>query len=178
MLAKQIKFPSPGKIELQEFDFKTENLKATEIAMKNRYSIISAGTELEILSGKEWWAPLPFVPGYGSVGEIIALGKDVGNFQIGDRVLTYGKHASHILSSVMTIPLPDELDSLRAVFTRMAAVSITAVRVSKAELGDYVAVYGLGLVGNFAAQLFTLAGCEVIGIDISQRRPLLKRLLT
>ena len=35
----------------------------------------------------------------------------------------------------------------------MAAVSITALRVSAAELGDHVAIFGLGLVGNLCAQL-------------------------
>jgi UDP-N-acetyl-D-mannosaminuronate dehydrogenase len=42
--------------------------------------------------------------------------------------------------------------------------------VSDAELGDWVAVYGLGLVGNLCAQLFALAGCRVIGIDLFQER--------
>jgi threonine dehydrogenase-like Zn-dependent dehydrogenase len=52
----------------------------------------------------------------------------------------------------------------------MAAVAITSLRITEAEFGDFVAVMGLGLVGNFAAQLFTLAGCEVIGIDPSPNR--------
>jgi threonine dehydrogenase-like Zn-dependent dehydrogenase len=33
-----------------------------------------------------------------------------------------------------------------------------------------VVVIGLGLVGNFAAQLFQIAGGEVIGVDIAERR--------
>ncbi|MDR1280564.1 MAG: zinc-binding dehydrogenase [Opitutaceae bacterium] len=52
----------------------------------------------------------------------------------------------------------------------MASVAITAVRTSGAELGDHVAIIGLGLVGNLAAQLLALSGCEVIGIDISEKR--------
>jgi threonine dehydrogenase-like Zn-dependent dehydrogenase len=52
----------------------------------------------------------------------------------------------------------------------MIGVSFTALRISTIELGDYVAVTGLGLVGNFAAQLSGLQGGRVIGLDLSQRR--------
>ena len=38
------------------------------------------------------------------------------------------------------------------------------------ELGDYVAVTGLGLVGNFAAQLAQLQGGRAIGLDLSEKR--------
>ncbi|MFX0183177.1 MAG: zinc-binding alcohol dehydrogenase [Candidatus Hodarchaeota archaeon] len=170
MKAQQIIFPTPGVVELEEFDFNIADLGNTDIAIETEFSIVSAGTELAILEGIESWAPLPFVPGYGSVGEIIAIGKSIQQFEIGDRVFTFGKHASHGLTSILTLPIPDGLDSLETVISRMAAVSITANRVSQAELGDYVSVFGLGLVGNLSAQLFTLSGCEVIGIDMSQPR--------
>lgn len=170
MKAQQVIFPSPGEVELEEFDFNTQNLGNTDIAIETEFSIISAGTELAIMEGIESWAPLPFVPGYGSIGEVIAVGKLINQFKVGDRVFTYGKHASLGLTSILTLPVPDNLNSLEAVISRMAAVSITANRVSQAELGDYVAVFGLGLVGNLSAQLFTLCGCKVIGIDISQPR--------
>ena len=58
----------------------------------------------------------------------------------------------------------------QAVFTRMVCVAFTALRISNIELGDYVGVTGLGLVGNFAAQLAALQGGRVIGLDLSQRR--------
>ncbi|MHA2246233.1 MAG: zinc-dependent alcohol dehydrogenase [Candidatus Hodarchaeales archaeon] len=170
MKAQQIIFPSPGKVELEEFNFDIENLGSTDIAIETEFSIVSAGTELAILEGIESWAPLPFVPGYGSVGRIIAVGKSVKQFQLGNRVFTFGKHASKGLTSILTLPVPDGLDSLKAVISRMAAVSITANRISQAEIGDFVSIFGLGLVGNISAQLFSLSGCEVIGIDISQSR--------
>ncbi|MFX1283532.1 MAG: zinc-binding alcohol dehydrogenase [Promethearchaeota archaeon] len=170
MKAQQIIFPSPGEVELEEFYFNTLNLGNADIAIETEYSIISAGTELAIMKGIESWAPLPFVPGYGSIGKVIAVGKVFKQFKVGDRVFTFGKHASQALTSILTLPVPNGLDSLKAVISRMAAVSITANRISQAELGDYVCVFGLGLVGNLSAQLFTLCGCEVIGIDISQSR--------
>jgi threonine dehydrogenase-like Zn-dependent dehydrogenase len=52
----------------------------------------------------------------------------------------------------------------------MAGVSITALRSSSVQPGDRVVVIGLGLVGNFAAQLFQLAGAHVLGLDVSAKR--------
>ncbi|MFX0016130.1 MAG: zinc-binding alcohol dehydrogenase [Promethearchaeota archaeon] len=170
MKAQQIIISSPGVVKLEEFEFNFRNLGNNDIAIETEFSIISAGTELAILEGIESWASLPFVPGYGSVGEVIAIGKSIRHFKSGDRVFTFGKHASHGLTSVLTLPVPDTLSSLDAVVSRIAAVSITANRVSQAELGDYISVFGLGLVGNLSAQFFTLCGCEVIGIDISKSR--------
>ena len=170
MRTKQIIFTKPRTAELQEIDVDLENLGPNELGIKTHYSLISPGTELACFRGTESWAKLPMMPGYAGCGEVIAVGKDVKNFKTGDMVFSYTKHASHVKTNRMVAKLPAGVDSKLAPFARMAAVSITALRVSNAELGDHVTVLGLGLVGNFAAQLFTLAGCEVIGIDPSDRR--------
>ena len=53
----------------------------------------------------------------------------------------------------------------------MAGVAITAVRSANVSPGDKVLVVGLGLVGNFAAQLFQLAGADVLASDpLDERR--------
>lgn len=170
MKGKQLVFTEPWKAELKEYDFDAGKVGDNDVAIKTEYSVVSAGTELAILSGNEGWAKLPFVPGYGGVGKIIAMGKNVKNFSEGDRVFSYTKHQSYANSAIMVVPLPEGIDGKLAVMARIAGVSITSLRVSEAELGDWVAVYGLGLVGNLAAQLFTLAGCNVIGIDLSEKR--------
>ena len=132
--------------------------------IETEYSLISAGTELANRDAVLGAAHLPCVPGYGSVGRVL------DGARAGERVFTYGRHAKFSPEKVAVVPLPAGLDPVKAVFARMAAVSITSLRVADAALGDWVAVFGLGLVGNFAAQLFTLAGCEVIAIDPAARR--------
>jgi threonine dehydrogenase-like Zn-dependent dehydrogenase len=53
------------------------------------------------------------------------------------------------------------------VLVRMAGVAITAVRRAVGlQPGASAVVLGLGLVGNFAAQLLQLAGLEVRGFDV------------
>jgi threonine dehydrogenase-like Zn-dependent dehydrogenase len=165
----RVMFPEAGRAELQSFPM-PEIVKPTDIIIETEYSIVSAGTELACRAGIEGWAPLPFCPGYGSVGRVIAHGDAVKDIAVGQRVLTFGKHAKHALADAIVVPVPGGLDPAEAVFARMASIAITGVRVSAAELGDTVAVIGLGLVGNLAAQLFALSGCEVIGIDPSPAR--------
>lgn len=167
---QRVMFPTPGVCTLEAFDFSSDALAPDQIAIKSLYTLISPGTELACLSGKESWAKLPFSPGYAGTGEIIALGSGVKDYAVGDRVFTYTGHASHAKTNRLYTHLPEGLDPKLGVFARLAGVSMTSLRVSAAELGDYVAVTGLGLVGNLAAQLFTLAGCEVIGIDPSPAR--------
>src|SRR5439155_13462024 len=73
-------------------------------------------------------------------------------------------------SDLMVARVPEQLDPRRAVLARMGQVAFTAVRLGNAELGDTVAVQGLGLVGNLAAQLLKLSGCNVIGLRSEERR--------
>lgn len=170
MQGKRLVFAEPGVTELQPFEIDVADLGPTQVAIETEYSVLSAGTELAVLRGTEAWAPLPFGPGYGAVGQVIGAGAAVRNAAVGDRLLCYTPHATHAISDGPPYRLPDGLDPKRAVFARTGAVAMTARRVSDAELGDYVAVLGLGLVGNLAAQLFKLSGCAVIGIDPSASR--------
>lgn len=163
--AKHVIFVEPNVVRLEGFEFDptpTDN----EVVIRTSASIVSAGTELACLSGIEDWARLPFAPGYGAVGQVIAVGKEVRAISIGDMVFTHSNHASHARCRVVTVKVPEGSDPFNAVFARMASVAITALRVSSAELGDKVAVIGLGSVGNLASQIFNLAGCDVMGIDI------------
>lgn len=167
--SSRVMFTAPGRAELQSFPTPTISAP-TDILIETEFSIVSAGTELACRAGIESWAPLPFCPGYGSVGRVIAKGDAARDVEIGQRILTFGKHARHALVENIAVPVPEGLDASAATFARMGSVAITSLRASDAELGDFVAVIGLGVVGNLAAQLFALSGCEVIGIDLSPRR--------
>ncbi len=170
VLVRQVVFPQANVVQLEEEVEVDLTPTAGEVVIRTLVTIISAGTELACLAGLADWAPFPFRPGYGAIGEVIAVGEGVTDVQIGDVILTYSNHANHAKARVIAVKVPEGLDPFKAVFARMANVSITALRVSDAELGDTVAVIGLGVVGNLAAQLFQLAGCRVIGIDRIPKR--------
>ena len=171
MKTQEVMFLNTDEVAFKTRELDSSNLAPNQILFATEYSVVSAGTELAIWRGVESWAPLPNVPGYGAVGIVQKVGSAVKRCAPGERIFCYGKHASFaIMEERLVIPVPAELDPRQAVLARMGQVAYTSVRVGGVELGDTVAVTGLGLVGNLAAQLLKLAGCTVIGFDLSDRR--------
>lgn len=180
MKYQSVLFTGANSIELGELEGDFFPLGAYDVLARTQVSLISAGTELACLSGVEAWFGFPGTPGYASVSEVVAVGAAVRGISEGDLVYGMGGHRQYQLYDTcnpraLCVKVPPGLDAAQAVFTRMICVSFTALRISSIELGDYVAVTGLGLVGNFAAQLAQLQGGNVIGLDLSARRAQLAR---
>ncbi len=173
MKSKKIVFSAPFKVELWNDEVELSNLAENAIALKTHYTLISPGTDMACLAGIESWFKLPNTPGYTAVGEVVATGSKVTNFAKGDLVYQFGgsnKEYQIVSSSELLIKLPKGIKENLVPFARMASIALTALRVGPVELGDLVAVTGLGLVGNFAVQLAKNAGAKVIAIDISEKR--------
>jgi len=189
MKALQIFFPSPYQVVLEEKEI-DEEIGDKEILVKNHYTLISPGTELAFYTGthvglsdpNNKWAKYPFYPGYASVGEVIKVGKDISEFKVGDLVYTLGRHCSVIkteLSDPLNRPvvkLSKDISQEEILFARLVAISLTAIHVGKFEIGEYTAVFGLGLIGNFVSQLLKIRGIGVIGIDPVENRLLKAKL--
>ncbi len=167
MQAQQLVITEVGHIGLEPYD--PGRPGPGEVLYRSLVTLISTGTEGARFSGLQPTA-FPFAPGYAAVGEVLEVGSQVTDVAPGDRIFTYGNHASIARTKTLYAKLPDGLAPERAVFARLANVALTAIRVSDVALGDSVAVIGLGLVGNCCAQLFELAGAEVMGLDLSPRR--------
>ncbi len=176
MVNRKIVFTKPGKVELISENFNEKINNPDEVICKNQYSLVSPGTELACLSGIESWFKLPGTPGYIAVGEVLKKGENIAHVNIGDKVYTYGQHAEYYkintkaFDTGMCIRVPESLLLNLVPFTRIGTIAMASLRVSNIQLGDYVAVTGLGLVGNLAAQLAQLQGGKVIGIDINSSR--------
>src|SRR3954468_9743458 len=170
MIAKRISFPEANRAVLEEFEL-DEKLEGAQALVQAEYSIISAGTEGANFTGLELehpgraptWCYPRTTTGYGHLGRVVALGPAAKGLRVGDRVLSFSPHASFWKCDTgrFALAVPADADGTRAVFTRMAGVAVTALRASSVAAGDTVAVIGLGLVGNLAAQLFQIAGADV-----------------
>ena len=132
--------------------------------VRTLYSFASAGTELAKLTGTQR-VPYPFVTGNRAVGEVLAVGSEVGHVRPGMVVLTHTPHASHALTDRFCVPVADGVRLEHAAAVSLALVAMTALRVSPPELGDRAVVFGQGVVGNLCAQLLTAAGAEVVAVD-------------
>jgi predicted dehydrogenase/threonine dehydrogenase-like Zn-dependent dehydrogenase len=69
--------------------------------------------------------------------------------------------------------VPDGVAAEEAAYATVAAIALHGFRLADVRLGDVVAVVGLGLVGQLAADLAAAAGCVVLGCDPDARRVLL-----
>lgn len=163
-----------------------EKLNRQDILVSAYYSMISAGTELAGFSAlspgvyqKGSWNAYPWRSGYGLVGKAEKIGEDIHHIKEGERVFCFGNHAQHQiwpLAKVMenpsysAFPVRNNLDDQTLTASRMALVAVTGPQISGVELGDTVAVFGLGMVGNIAAQYYRHLGARVIAFDTSKMR--------
>ena len=117
----------------------------------------------------------PMALGYSSAGTIVELGEEMQGFKIGQRVACagggYAVHAEYnvVPRNLLTL-LPENVDSESAAFTTLGAIALHGFRLAEPQIGENVAVIGMGLLGLLAAQIATAAGCNVLGIDVDSSR--------
>jgi predicted dehydrogenase/threonine dehydrogenase-like Zn-dependent dehydrogenase len=117
----------------------------------------------------------PMALGYSSAGTIVALGNNMQGFKVGQRVACAGGgfavHAEYaVVPRNLLTPIPNNVDFESAAFTTLGAIALHGFRLAEPQIGESVAVIGLGLVGLLAAQVATAAGCNVLGIDLDPDR--------
>ncbi len=117
----------------------------------------------------------PMALGYSSAGTIVALGKKMSGFKVGQRVACagggYAVHAEYnVVPRNLLTPLPKNVDFNSAAFTTLGAIALHGFRLAEPQLGENVAVIGLGLLGLLTIQIASAAGCNVLGIDLDPKR--------
>lgn len=186
MLTKQIVFTAPYVAELLEVECLPP--QADEVTVELEYSAISAGTEKANFIGMrngvnkaEDEAPVfPRTVGYSAAGIVTAVGSEVTDIQVGDRVVAFwGKHKKNItLKRKNVIKIPKEVTSQEASLALISTFPLAAIRKTKIELGESAMVMGLGILGLFAVQELKVAGAyPVIAVDpVPERRELALKL--
>lgn len=142
----------PDKVKEVINKIKTDGLKPTVDAVFNKLG-----------------QPLPL--GYCNVGRVIAVGKGVQDFKVGDRVASNGPHAEYVsVHTNLVAKIPDNVSDEDAAFTVIGAVGLQGIRLANPTLGETVVVVGLGLIGLITSQLLKANGCNVIGFDFDDAK--------
>lgn len=142
----------PDKVKQVIDKVKTDGLEATLRSVTNKLN-----------------QPLPL--GYCNVGTVVAVGKGVTEFAVGDRVASNGKHAEFVcVPKNLVAKIPDKVSDDEAAFTVIGSIGLQGIRLLQPQLGENVVIIGLGLIGLVAAQLLKAAGARVIGIDFDQQK--------
>lgn len=156
-----------------------------ELLVRTLYTGVSPGTEMALYmmthvgfgDAENHYAEYPHRGGYLSVGVVEEAGADVAaEWPAGTWVFSGSSHRQYstlrpgggIWSGCFRLPV--ELKAPEACFLGMARISYTAVHLAPAVLEEKVAVFGGGLVGNFAAQLYEASGANVILVERDEFR--------
>jgi threonine dehydrogenase-like Zn-dependent dehydrogenase len=169
--AQAVFFIAPGQAELREIECDDSPLGPQEVAGPTVASVISPGTELAVYGGLLPGATFPSQTGYAAVFRVAEMGSEVTGLQVDDLALCMGPHQSWQRSPAGgVLRVPGGLSAEQAGFARLANIGLTALTTTTARPPEQVAVTGLGLVGNLAAQVFQLCGYEVIACDPMEGR--------
>ena len=113
--------------------------------------------------------PLPL--GYCNVGEVVAVGKGVIEFSVGDRVASNGNHAEFVcVPKNLVAKIPDNVSDEEAAFTVIGSIGLQGIRLLNPTFGETIVVVGLGLIGLVTAELLLANGCNVIGFDYDEEK--------
>lgn len=191
-------FEGPRRIGFSEEEVAAPG--AGEVLVRTLYSGISAGTELTAYRGSnpyllKTWDPdrrlfsgapaeRPTYPlvgwGYEEVGEIAEVGPGVTDLSVGQRVYgIWGHRDARVLAAdyARARLLPPEVDPVHGIFARIGEIALNAMLDGEPHLGETIAVFGLGVIGQVVCQLARLSGARVVGIDLVPERLELARRL-
>ncbi len=151
-----------------------------QIRVRTTQSLISAGSERNSFESTSAERRLP---GYSSVGVVDAVGRQVSGYREGDRVYATSPHQGAHLVEVDTPrvvdrkehypppKIPDTVTDVQATFLSLADVALHGVRRGRPYIGDSVAVFGQGVVGQLVTQFAHMVNpYPLIGIDLEDER--------
>lgn len=190
-MSEVLVFTQPRTIDFETVEDRP--LQAKEVRVRTLYSGISAGTEMTAYRGtnpylsKQWDAenrlfrpsdspaqPYPLSGwGYEEVGDVVEVHQDVTGLRVGDIVYgTWGHRTHHILQEEYARQRikPEGLESILAIYSHLGPIALNGILDAGIHVGETVAVFGLGVVGQVVAQLAKLSGAAVVGVDLIERR--------
>ncbi|GAB2831955.1 zinc-binding dehydrogenase [Microbacterium insulae] len=190
-MAEVVQFSAPGVVEVVAEP--ERELRPDQVRIRTLYSGISAGTELTAYRGsnpyltKRWDDDLRlFVEGaqtfeypvsgwgYEECGRIVEVGRDVDDLRVGDVIWgRWGHRTDTVLDAEYARHrvLPANCPPIIGIFSEIGAIALNVVLDADIHLGETVAVFGLGVPGQIAAQMARLNGATVIAVDgIEARR--------
>lgn len=120
--------------------------------------------------GEKSTGQFPFVNGFEGAGRVEAVGPDVTDFAVGDRVaynLAIGAYAAHrLVPAAKLVSVPDAISDDQAAAMMLAGTTAEFLvrRLGVFEAGDTVLVHAAsGGVGTILTQWLSYAGARVIG---------------
>jgi 2-desacetyl-2-hydroxyethyl bacteriochlorophyllide A dehydrogenase len=159
------------------------NPHGDELLVEAICSLVSAGSEMTVFRGevasetevalptRKGEFPFPISFGYQVVGRVSKTGPEATH-DVGDIVLSQHPHQDRfVVSSRFAAPVPAETPPEAAAFANLCGVAVNGHLDVPVRIGDCCVVFGLGIVGRFAAELARRTAGRLILVDpIVERR--------
>ena len=160
---------APRKPILQ--DYEDGPISDEQVRVKVEFGAPKRGSEL---TGYHAVRGSSFPMGLGNmcVGRIIEIGDGVEGFSIGDRVASHGHlRETHTWNANGLLRLEDRMTWKEAVCYDPTLFALGGIRDGQVRLGDAVAVFGLGAIGQITVQMAIMAGASfVVAVDPIEKR--------
>ena len=143
-----------GNIQLEEVPI--PEISARQIRVETDTTLISRGSELFRRYIMEAAVP-PSIMGYSLTGIVDAVGTEVTDYEVGERVMVVAPHAQYVVAEPNAtdgriVPL-DAVGFEEGTFLPLATSAVAWSDSSGVKAGDTVVVLGQGLVGSLMMQV-------------------------
>jgi NADPH-dependent curcumin reductase CurA len=153
-----------------------------QLLIQNKFAGVNAGFDTLICRGEVPYVNLtpPFDLGVEAVGEIVAIGADVKDFQIGDALVTTARGGGYreyqVVDANMAVKVRQATPELLTLMPTGVSALVALEQVGEMKSNEVVLVTAAaGGTGHIAVQLAKLAGNHVIGTCSSEAKANLLR---
>jgi len=146
------------------------------VLVRTEVSALSTGTDLGNYLGDSEYVPgAPGYPrwvGYSNVGVVVQTGMAVEALRSGDRVFATKPHCSAYSSAAndLLVPVPEGVTPEEASLAYLTNLGLAALQQAHYQVGENIAVTGLGVIGLCTVALAHAMGAKVIGVANSEIR--------
>lgn len=164
---------APRRIHVKRVEFRAPAVGEVRVRIEGCGVCAS---NLELWLGKPWFKyPVePGAPGHEAWGRIDAIGDDVADLAVGERVAMLSSHAFaeyDFARSSEVVPLPAAFDG-EPFPAEPLGCAVNIFKRANIRRGETVAIVGVGFLGTLVTQLAANAGARVFAL--SHRRSSLK----
>lgn len=166
MKCRSIRYPRAGGVEIIDVD--VADPRPNEVQVKGLACGVCAWDVHVFKSGSD----SPISPGHEGVGEVVAVGKEVGNFKEGDWVvgsgLGFAEYANCRVERLYPIP---EVGMPQDWIVEPVACVVTGLDHCAMKSGERIAVLGCGFMGLMFVQALGRSLLDrLVAIDVDPKR--------
>lgn len=180
LIAKQLAQSFKPAVEIVEVPIPEP--AAEEILIRNKFAGINGGFDTLLCRGEVPYVNLtpPFDLGVEAVGEVVAVGEEVLDFQIGDAVITTvrggGYREYHLVDANLAVKVHQATPEVLNLIPTGASALVALEQAGEMKSGEVVLLTAAaGGTGHIALQLAKSAGNHVIGTCSSEAKAELLR---